>query len=164
MSDSEDPHPLEYRLVPKERQRYVEDSEERKWRYFRAFFRIVLVSLVFLFVWRFADDYFITGRLIAVQPADFVPFVQEQGVPIVQAFKRYERDNGFVWKAENTLGLEESGYLPRDKFPYARIIYPGNRLAMVYLGHYVYYVFTPDAEKWEVSGWIANGIIPSPPV
>jgi hypothetical protein len=159
MTDPAKPPPLDYHTAPK-RRKYVEDAEERKWRYIRVFFRPALIAFVFLFVWHFADDYFITGRLFAVQPADFVPFVQQQGVPIVQAFKRYNRDNGL---AGNTLGLEEAGYLPRGKYTYGRIMDSG-KLEMVYLGHWVYYDFTPGAEKWEVRGSVANGVIPSPPV
>jgi hypothetical protein len=161
MADAANPQPLDYRRPPEGRRQYVESDEEKRWRYIRTLFRIGLVLTVAVVEFHFARNYFLYGGLADVTPADFVPFVQQVGVPMVTGIKEYQRDHGGQMPDGPTYLLEPR-YLPAEKYPYAIVI--GNQFMVNQFGHIVVYDFAPGAEKWEVQGAVAHGVIPFPPV
>jgi hypothetical protein len=82
----------------------------------RVVFRIALVLIVGCTVIHCGRNYFMFGKLRDLTPADFVPLVQEKGVPVARAIKEYQRDNNRLPYLTNVLWIElEPKYLPSNQ-------------------------------------------------
>src|SRR5947209_4349819 len=68
--------------------------EATQWRQRRrAFFAVRCVLFAAIAFW-FGPNLIMFGKLTWLSPADFVPAVQRDCVPVVRAMKAYERDHG----------------------------------------------------------------------
>jgi len=137
----------------------LEDDEARRWRYRRYLLRLGLVALGMPIAFYFGPNWILFGKLTRLSVEDFVPIVQQEGVPIVRAMKEYERDTG---RLPATLEDLQPRYLPAG-FGNHRCISNG----YFHLGtrdHEVEYEFKPGVEGWWVIGPFVSGAIPVPPV
>jgi hypothetical protein len=120
---------------------------------------LILVAPVFGF---FARNVALFDRLgNSFTPDQFVQFAKGMESEVM-AIKEYQRDTGHL---PQTLDDLVPTYIPRYSY------HPGE----IHNGHFyceirdmlhqvISYDFTPGAEKWEVHGSYADGVIPLPPV
>jgi len=160
MAGDPKPQPLDYRSPAPEKLKYLEDAEARAWRYRRVLFRVGLFVLFAPFTLYFGPNLIKFGKLTYLSPADFVPYVQNSGVPIVRAIKEYQRDTGHFPNQIHDLQPKYLGSIPG----YGADIENGQFVQWGQFEHMITYDFTPGIEGWTVSGPFAKGPIPLPPV
>jgi hypothetical protein len=160
MADEKTPQPLDYRRPPPKAFKAVEDPEATRWRYRRILFRISLFVLLSPFTFYFVPNLIKFGKLTHLTPADFIPTVQQFGVPAVRAIKEYQRDTGkFPDEIQDLVpkylpsGLSRGGDIENGQF-----------IMWGEFEHAITYDFTPGIEGWTVTGAFTKGRIPLPPV
>ncbi len=164
---AEHPQKLEYMGPTRAPAKYEPDSEEIRWQRQRIALRTVLVVAVFAGVFFFARNFFLYGKFTPLTAADYIPDVQRQGVPIVRAMKRYQRDTGQLPKKGEDLVPK---YLQTWSHTHSGpgglpTIWNGEfSLNMFRFHEQVRYDFTPGSEGWLINGPVVRGRIPLPPV
>lgn len=154
--------PLDYRTLPapqKTPRRPPETFEERMWRLRRVAYYAALTGALASIAFYFGPNWFIFGKLTRLSPADFVSFVDHDGVPVVRAVKLYHRDTG-----QYPADVQElpASYL-KGRSNFSPVMYPGE---IVFFGPWheeIVYDLTPGKEGWSVRGPFANGAIPATP-
>ena len=102
------------------------------------------------------------GKPTRLTPADLVPIVQSECVPVVRAIKRYQQDTGHLPDPIDDLVPKYiasiSGVQDLRGAKFTDWVRPER------LEHCVTYDFNPATEGWTVKGPFANGPIPLPKV
>ena len=70
------------------------EAEIRRWRRLRVAYLAGLVALFAAIAFYFGPNCFLFHKLTWMTPADFVPTVQRNCVPVVRAMKEFRRDHG----------------------------------------------------------------------
>jgi hypothetical protein len=128
----------------------------RRWAY-----RLSLVGLFVLIAFYIGPTRIIFGRWTRLAPADFVPVVRDQCVPIVRAIKVYQRDHGGRLPQSVEQALPPT---PKGDYHYVGNIWQNEFRFRSKWNHEVRYDFTPGREGWSVSGAFTHGPISFPPV
>jgi len=152
--------PLEYRRVDPNKIRVL-TPEEQWWRLGRISFRVGLFVLIFPIALYFISNYLKFGKFTRLTAADYVPKVQQFGVPMVRAIKLYQKDTGQLpLRVED---LEPKYMKPHTSRNYDGQMY-GNGTYWMFGGRdeSIIYDFKSGQEGWSVSGPYVNGRIPLP--
>ena len=137
----------------------------KRWRRRRVAYnagRAAFFAAVALYV---GPNLLLFGKPTGLTPADFVPTVEEQCVPIVRAMKEFRRDHGRL--PDGGAELMPDYHPPEDPgLQYVSAsVHQGkfNRWTTMY-NHTITYDFEPATEGWYVTGAFTHGRIPLPPV
>jgi hypothetical protein len=134
-------------------------TEAARWRLWRWCYYAGLGALFAGVGFYVGPNYIMFGKLTWLSPADFVPTVQRECLPVVQAMKAYQRDHGRLPDRPEELVPD---YLPAVD-PMASV-WNGKFEYWTSFNHRIEYTFGPGDEGWRVEGVFVTGRIPLPPV
>lgn len=136
----------------------------RRWRRRRMVYYAGLGAFFAAVALYVGPNLMLFGKPTWITPADFVPVVEEQCVPIVRAMKEYQRDHGRL--PERGEDLFPDYHTPDD--PSRQVVkasvWKGQFNYWSAYNHTITYDFDPPSEGWSVSGAYTQGRIPVPPV
>ena len=134
---------------------------ERQWKQRRSAYYLALGVLFCAVAFYFGPNRMMFGKWTWITPADFTERAQRDGVPLIRAIKRYERDTG-----HRPTEIEQlvPKYLP-DKIPGVVILGMDTDFSILTMyNHRITYDFDPKREGFYVNGVYTRGRIPLPPV
>jgi hypothetical protein len=137
------------------------EAEFRRWRRVRVAYLAGLVAWFGAVALYFGPNYLLFHKLTRITPADFVPRVERECVPVVRAMKEFRRDNGRMPASAEELVPR---YLPLANGQTGGSIFNGKFEWWAQYNHHVRYDFNGASEGWTVDGPFTSGRIPLPPV
>jgi hypothetical protein len=138
------------------------DLEQRKWWYRRVYYRGALSVYFAAMAFYFGPNWIEFGKLTRPSMADFVPAVEQWGVPLVKAVKQYKLQHGRIPKDDTEL---VPAYLDSDSDQTSGFrTFQGEVIGYVGYDETVRYDFSPGTEGWFIEGPYVTGKLPLPPV
>lgn len=129
-----------------------------QWHRRRLTYKAGLALLFAAIAFYFGPNVILFGKLTWISPADFVPTVERECMPVVSAMKAYRRDHGRLPDRIEDIVPDYLKSADRSVF-----VNGGGFSAYSMDQHLIEYDFSPGAEGWRVIGPYTHGRIPAPP-
>jgi hypothetical protein len=134
-------------------------AEERRWRLYRYALITGLLLYAAFIAFYIGPHEILFGKTTTLSPADFVPVVEQQGIPFLRAVLAYQRDHGTLPANHRDL---IPAYLPDSPTTARGFVDRGHINILTIWNHGLTYDLTSPHPQWRVHGPFANGIIPLP--